>query len=473
LLIALVALWLRLRELDRRPMHADEANQAVKAGELLETGNYQFDPRDHHGPTLYYAALPVAWVRGEHALAELTEVTIRRVPALAGALAVLLLGLIALESFATPWPAYAAAAFMALSPPSVYYSRYFIQETLLVAFTLAALVCGLRWLHRPRRGWAIAAGVCVGLMLATKANSLLFLFAAALAAAIVRPRPADGARVGRDLALAAGAAMLTAALFYASFGRNITGLRDAIAALGQGWTRLGGETGHEKPWSYYLQLFTWHRQGGMIWEQVVFFALAAAGLVLAVFFRQRVLRAVAIYASTVAVVLSLTPYKTPWHIIHFIPGFALLAAAALEAVSRLRTGRLVAVAAASLALGSLTQQTWRAAFVRPADERNPYAYVHTAPDVLKIRPLAEAARQRHPALPIRVISEEYWPLPWYLRGLTEVGYWSAPPADCDGALVIASASQSDLIKLRLQYRGYDESLIGLRPGFICVVFARQ
>ena len=27
-------------------MHADEANQAVKFGELLETGRYAFDPRD-------------------------------------------------------------------------------------------------------------------------------------------------------------------------------------------------------------------------------------------------------------------------------------------------------------------------------------------------------------------------------------------------------------------------------------------
>ena len=60
-LITLAAWWLRTHDLARRPMHADEANQAVKTGELLAIGHYAFDPRDHHGPTLYYLALPIAW----------------------------------------------------------------------------------------------------------------------------------------------------------------------------------------------------------------------------------------------------------------------------------------------------------------------------------------------------------------------------------------------------------------------------
>ena len=51
-LVAVTALWLRTHDLDVRPMHADEANQAVKVGALLERGHYEFDPADHHGPTL-------------------------------------------------------------------------------------------------------------------------------------------------------------------------------------------------------------------------------------------------------------------------------------------------------------------------------------------------------------------------------------------------------------------------------------
>ena len=57
--IALTAgLALRLARLDVRPMHHDEANQAVKFGALLERGEYRYDAHDHHGPTLYYLSLP-------------------------------------------------------------------------------------------------------------------------------------------------------------------------------------------------------------------------------------------------------------------------------------------------------------------------------------------------------------------------------------------------------------------------------
>ena len=56
------ALLLRLPELARRPMHHDEANQAVRCGELQQTCVYRYDPVDHHGPTLYYFSLPLAWL---------------------------------------------------------------------------------------------------------------------------------------------------------------------------------------------------------------------------------------------------------------------------------------------------------------------------------------------------------------------------------------------------------------------------
>ena len=53
-----LGLAFRLAWLDLRPMHHDEANQAVRFGQLLETGEYRYDRNDHHGPTLYYLTLP-------------------------------------------------------------------------------------------------------------------------------------------------------------------------------------------------------------------------------------------------------------------------------------------------------------------------------------------------------------------------------------------------------------------------------
>ncbi len=447
-------------------MHADEANQAVKLGELLEHGRYAFDPRDHHGPTLYYFAVPVAWARGETTLAALTETTVRLVPALAGTCAILLLFVLATPLGA--WPALAAAALLAVTPASVYYSRYFIQETLLVTFTLAALVGAQRWWHTGRPAWTIATGVALGLMQATKASAPLFAVAALLAAFIARPARPASPRLARDLSLALATAAFTAALFYSSFGTHLSGLRDAVLTYAPASGRVAGGSGHEKPWWYYLSLFGWHRAGGFLWQQVAFAGLAVAGLFIALRPGQTFLRWAAAFTVIIAVALALPPYKTPWHAVHLVPGFALLGAGMLAALPF----RPLAVALAVVVVALQFTQTRLSSFVRPSAESNPFAYVHTSPDILKIRALADAALSRAPGGTIHVISEEYWPLPWYLRGLPRVGYWPTPPTDCDGALVIASAAHAGAVRERL-HGPYRESFLGLRPGFLCVVFTPE
>jgi cell division protein FtsW (lipid II flippase) len=231
---------------------------------------------------------------------------------------------------------------------------------------------------------------------------------------------------------------------------------------------VAGGSGHEKPWWYYLSLFGWLRSGGLLWQQLAFSTFAVAGAILALVQHTPHLRAAAVYTLIIAVALSLAPYKTPWHAVHFVPGFAILTAGALAAIPF----RPLALATAAAVLALQFSQTNLACFLRPADARNPYAYVHSSSDVLKIRALATAALAAAPGGTIRVISEEYWPLPWYLRGLPRVGFWSEPPADCDGALVIASAAQSAAVRSRL-HGNYRESFVGLRPGFLCVVFTRE
>jgi predicted membrane-bound mannosyltransferase len=274
----------------------------------------------------------------------------------------------------------------------------------------------------------------------------------------------------RDGLAGAAAALAVAALFYSSFGAHPGGLRDALGTYGEVAARLGrGDTGHEKPWWYFIRLFSWQRSGGLVFEQAGFAALALAGFGVALAGGSPLLRWAAAYSGLVLLALSATPYKTPWHAIHLVPGFAILAAGALAALSRNRPGRAAAAAAALGALGLMAFQSDRVARAYASDARNPYAYVHSSPDVLRFRALAAAALARSPGRPVLVISEEYWPLPWYFRGLDRVGYWTRPPEDCDGALVIASAGLADEVASRL--RGpYGRSYLGLRPGFVCVVF---
>ncbi|HEY4299742.1 MAG TPA: flippase activity-associated protein Agl23 [Candidatus Didemnitutus sp.] len=469
-LLVLVAAWWRMHDLAARPMHADEANQAVKTGGLLETGRYAYDPSDHHGPVLYYATLPVAWVRGQRTLAALDETTLRLVPAIAGTIAVLLLAWLASPLGA--WPALAAAAFLAVSPPSVYYSRDFIQETLLVAFTLALFLAARRFWRTRELRWAALAGAFYGLMQATKETAPLFALAGLIGAATIIPgqRSARDTHWPRAISIFVACALVVAAVFYSSFGTHWTGLVDAITVYGRAAGRLAaGATGHEKPWWYYLRLFGWQENGGLVFEQLGFSALALAGLVLALRKNDPLLRWAAVETTILFVAFSITPYKTPWQAIGFVPGLALLAAGAVGSLDRFPRGRFVGATVAAVVAVFLGFQSARVTGRNAADERNPYAYVHSAPDVLKFRALAQAALLAHPDRPIRVISEEYWPLPWYFRGLGNVGYWTALPEDCDGALVIASAGLAPDVRAHL-HGGYTESFLGLRPGFVCVVF---
>ncbi len=479
-LIVLFALFVRLHRLDHRVMHGDEANQAVKTGVLLETGRYRFDPQDHHGPTLYYLTLPLAWLKGETTLAALTERTVRTVPVIAGVLVVALGALLAAP--AGRLAAAGAALLLAVAPAAVYFSRYYIQETLLVAFTLGTFVCVREWWRSGGGlGWAVAAGACTGLMQASKASAPLFLLAAALALLVTRPRASgcimDTRRLWRrDLPLALGTALGIAAVFYSSFFTHAAGLKDAFLTYFPAGDRVTSGAGHAKPWNYYPNLFLPQTIGGYHWNQVLFLVLAAGGVSACAWApvdqRPR-LRFWAAYTLLLGLFFSVVPYKTPWQVVHLVAGLALLGGGLLGALAarRLR-GTIVAAILLSLTTAAQWRQTNLAVYLRPGDARNLLAYVHASPDVRKVRPLVDEALARGAEGPIRVISREIWPLPWYLRGLDDVGYWSEPPAECDGAVVVVGADQADAVRSRLTGT-YEESFLGLRPGFVLIVFTRQ
>ena len=106
------------------------------ADELLRTGTYVYDPHEYHGPTLYYATVPVCWLTGVRDLSQMHEWMLRVVPLIFGIALIALLPLVA--DGLGRWPALLAALLLAVSHAFVFYSRYYIQETLLVFFTFVA-----------------------------------------------------------------------------------------------------------------------------------------------------------------------------------------------------------------------------------------------------------------------------------------------------------------------------------------------
>ena len=339
LLIAAGALAFRMKELERRPFHLDEGVQAVKAGQLYDSGHYRYDPVEFHGPCLYYFTLPVLKLNGAKSFAEAKDADFRLVPVLSGVGVILLLLL--LHRGLGTMALLTAAGLLAVSPAMVFYSRYYIQEMMLVMF--AALALGALWrfdqsrllgardeirakngdgqnaratggpgilpeamgirsncerprierFDRSRRwGWAVLLGLAIGLMYAAKETSVICFGAmgAAYGWLILRRRFSAGQprwKLPRQaclmLLLAGGVAALVAGLFYSSFLEHPRGPLDSLLAYRHYFSRSGGDGSaamHQQPWYYYLKMLAYTKDApGPWWSEGLILALAAVGLV--------------------------------------------------------------------------------------------------------------------------------------------------------------------------------------------------
>jgi len=177
---AALAAAYRVPRLDERVFHGDEAVQAFKAGqELYEEGEYAYDPEEYHGPTLYYLTVPALWLGGIERFADSTEVHYRVVPVIFG------LGIVLCLWWARDGlgrrATLIAGLFTAISPAMVFYSRYYIQESLLVFFTFATLVAGWRYTRRRNVAWAALCGASLGMMHSSKETCVISYFGVAVA----------------------------------------------------------------------------------------------------------------------------------------------------------------------------------------------------------------------------------------------------------------------------------------------------
>lgn len=521
----LAGVFFRTVRLDLRPMHHDEANQAVKFGGLLEEGEYRYDPDDHHGPTLYYLTLPFARIAGRTTLAALDETVLRLVPAVFGVGIILLL---LLFKGAMPREALAAAGLLAaVSPAMTYYSRFYIQETLLVFFLVGASGCAWRWYAAAREpgrterrifghaeaappprpkaaaAWVAGAGFFCGLMYATKETSII-LFGAAGAALILvglleRKKKKRGLRRARHVspgfgyAAAFGAAAFAPAwLLYTSFLKNRGGFVDSLLAFGGYLERASGGTIHDHPWHFYFSTLIWSRTGaGPVWSEGFVIALAAAGAFTALGAVKagdadtRFSRALLFFTLGAAAVYSVIPYKTPWNLLPFLMGLILLAgngAAVMMRISRFLAVRALVVALLAPGFVNLGLQAWRTNFEHPADPQNPYVYAQTVPDFLKLVKRLEdiaavSADGRRMLIMVVAPPEETWPLPWSLREYERVGYWTDAAAvagvDITNApFVIAGLDAAEELGDNLEDT-HQAEFYGLRPEVHLVVFIRR
>lgn len=452
---AVLALVLRVPRLEQRPMHGDEAIHGFKFAELLEAGVYIYDPYEYHGPILNYLTLIPAWLDSDEKLADISEFTVRIVPVVFGVLLVLLL-LLTVDGLGRGAVVF-AAVLTAVSPAMVFYSRFYIQEMLLVCFTFGAIACGYRYALHKNIVWIVLAGVFLGLMHATKETCVIAFGSMFLALLIVvllrRKKDISSSDVSAikasHIILGLITAVVVSALFYSSFLANPRGILDSVRTYPVYFSRAGHNYLHLHSWHYYLKMLLWFKyDDGPIWSEAFIVLLAVIGFIVAL--RRKtsgLLKFIAFYTVIMTIVYSAIPYKTPWCMLGFLHGMILLAgvgAAALVGRMPKVLPRVIIICLLVAGALGLAWQSYLGNYRYYADCRNPYVYAHPTMDVYAMVQRVEDVARAHEdgyGVQIQVICPEsdYWPLPWYMRSFTNVGWWDKVDESVPSASVIIAA----------------------------------
>lgn len=481
----------RLPGLERRPMHADEAILGVKLADYWQSGHFNYDPKDFHGPGLHQTT--IAWGRltgWETDPAAWTEQDLRFVVVLTG-LGVMLSVFLFADALGRLGTAL-ALMMTAVSPMMVYYSRYFIMEmqlTLLMALTL-----GCFWRHSQGGGrlWLVLGGMALGFAHATK-ETFIINVAAALAGWVVArvvvgefsPRQSNSLSLmsrskKRELsapwAWVLVPALLVSVASYSGGFQDWKAVQDSALTYANYLERSGG-SGHEKPWHYYLTLIFWRRDG-LVWSEAMIGGLGLVGMLNAFLgehkstARQAFLVFLSGYTAVLFVIYSLLSYKTPWCILaaqHSLTLLAGVGASWFWSACRGGIARLVYKVAIGVGLYFLCGQSKFANEEYRADQRNPYVYSHTTTDLMRlVAEVEKVAADQGAGFSAQVINRDSgWPLPWYWRALPKVGYQTELPEQVEASVIIVDADQLPALKVRLgdKAAAYTETgPYGLRPG---------
>ena len=451
--IVILSLTLRLQNLEERPIHADEATGArILAGQLAGE-DYQFDPQHFHGPLLSLSSQPIARSRSETSWSELSTTTLRLSTVIAGLL-VVFTPLLWRRSIGS-WGALAAAALLASSPLMVYYNRMYIHESLLTLFAMLACAAVFRLTEQPGKRIAIASGLCIGLMFATKETFAISILAwlPAVGLCYWRQQANEARHLCPNLRIyllpsvcLAITAAFTAAYFYSDGFRSMQGIIDAVR------TYFVYETsaGHEKGMGYYLELLIWPKQQfGIWWTEALIALLAVIAVAFAVVKRVPNPAVLFLAVATVChfIIYSCIGYKTPWLMMVPWAHACLLAGYVFSYFPNLKTrSRFLLTLLLLTGLAYQTKQSIHASGRLANDSRNPYAYVPTSKDAAKVERWLHELRALPDAptlTPIGVIGQGYWPLPWYLRTFETIGYWPTPIQDItDLPIIFAMPAQA-------------------------------
>jgi uncharacterized protein (TIGR03663 family) len=266
-------------------------------------------------------------------------------------------------------------------------------------------------------------------------------------------------------------------LFYSSFFTNYPkGVYDAVKTF-EFWTKTGREA-HVHPITTYVWWLL--RQE----PPLIFFGSIGAALIV---WKPRNTFALfsASWAFGLLAAYSLIRYKTPWLVLNFVVPLAIIGGYALQVLYDWGLGEIrLVIAVMFLAVAISGYKTVDLNFFNYDNDAQSYVYVyaHTRREMLalvdEIEKIAESTK-RGKQTGITIVSPDYWPLPWYLRDYTGVGYHGRMTSSTE-PVIIASESQGAEVQTNFGAR-YQQVHSGfnsagsypLRPGVNLLLYVRR
>jgi predicted membrane-bound mannosyltransferase len=103
------------------------------------------------------------------------------------------------------------------------------------------------------------------------------------------------------------------------------------------------------------------------------------------------------------------------------------------------------------------------------DRANPYVYAHPTYNTFRQVELIDTLAALHAdgrAMPVYVVADNYWPLPWYLRRMENVGWFDQPPQGVDGVpvLMVEDAMYDAMVQRGRTFDDYVATPAMLRHG---------
>jgi predicted membrane-bound mannosyltransferase len=208
-------------------------------------------------------------------------------------------------------------------------------------------------------------------------------------------------------------------LFFSSFFTNPEGVLDAFRANAI-WTKTGNKDHTQNGFWAYVK---W----GMKIESPIMILSVIGTLIAILKARHRFAMFTGFWALGMFAAYTIIPYKTPWLALSFLLPMCIIAGYAIGEMFRAQDvvlkvlGGLVAV----MMFTVLGYQTYDLNFVRYDQEDRVYVYAHTKRgfhDLMKqIEYYAEKSGRGKEAT-IEIVSEDYWPMPWYLNDYSHANF---------------------------------------------------